>query len=258
LARDSHPLPELSFTLAFKISIMKKLFFVLLSFSFISAGAQTVDEIIQKYTANLGGLDAFNNIKTAKITGTLSSMGNDMSMTIQIMNNKASRADFDFTGKRIINVYNNGKGWKQNPFAGFSLPTEVKESELNELKMQSMLASPLMDYKARGHQVELLGQEDVNGDKAWKIKLTAKEDGKITTYYIKASDYSLIKSETERDIMGQTANVESWYSNLKEFNGIKIFMIRVQKIEGQEFQTIKFDNVELNVTLDERIFDMPK
>ncbi|HLG39257.1 MAG TPA: hypothetical protein VI461_06290 [Chitinophagaceae bacterium] len=238
---------------------MKKLFLALLSFTFLAAGAQTVEEVIQKYAANLGGLDAFNKIKTAKMTGTYSIQGMDLPLTIQMINGKSVRTDVEAMGSQVINVYNNGKGWKQNPFAGAPTPTEVTAtSELNDLKIQSMLAPVLMDYKARGHRAELLGQADVEGIKTYKIKLTFKEDGKNTIYYISTSDHTLIKSESEREIQGQTVNVESYYSDLKNFNGTKFFMTRMQKMNGEVFQTTKIELVELNITIDEKIFEMPK
>lgn len=238
---------------------MKKIFFALLLACFVSVSfAQTVDEVIQKYAANLGGLAGFNKIKTAKFTGSFSAQGNDLSLVVHVVNNKSARTEIEVMGTQIISVYNNGKGWKQNPLAGAPNPTELTAAELSEFRPQSMMAPVLMDYKARGHQVELLGKEDVGGKSAFKVKLTNKDDGKITNYYINASDYSLIKSETDRDIQGQTMTVESWYSDIKEVNGLKFFMTRTQMIDGQEFQAVKFDTVELDVPIDEKIFDMPK
>ena len=237
---------------------MKKLFLALLSFAFLSAGAQTVDDVISKYAANLGGLDAFNKIKTAKMTGTINAQNMELPITIQVINGKAQRTDVEVMGSQIINVYNNGKGWKQNPFAGATTPTEVTGPELNDLKIPSMMATVLMDYKARGHKVELLGQEDINGVKAYKIKFTSKDDGKVTTYFISVADYSLIKSEGDMDMQGQTVNVVSWFSDLKEFSGLKFYMSRVQKVDGEEIRSTKLLTIELNVPIDEKIFDMPK
>jgi hypothetical protein len=237
---------------------MKKLFFALLSFSFISAGAQTVDEVIQKYSANMGGLEAFNKIKTVKITATFSSRGTDLPMTIQTINGKASRTDVEAMGSVVIRSYKDGKAWTQNPFAGIEKPKEVTGIELNDFKSSSMLASPLMDYKARGHQVELQGQADADGIKTYKIKLTSKDDGRVTFYYISAADYTLIKTESDRDMQGQTVTIGVWYSDLKDFNGTKFFMTRTQKMNGEIFQTTTFTNIELNATIDEKIFDMPK
>jgi hypothetical protein len=59
-------------------------------------------------------------------------------------------------------------------------------------------------------------------------------------------------------VQGQTVTVEVWYSDLKDFNGTKFFMTRNQKMNGETFQTTTFTNIELNVTIDEKIFDMPK
>ena len=237
---------------------MKRLIFALLAFSFLSASAQTVDEVIQKYAANLGGLEAFNKIKTAKITGTFTTQGMDLPMTIQLINGKASRTEVEAMGSTVIRAYKDGKAWTQNPFTGMATPTEVTGAEVADYKAQSNLASPLMDYKARGHQVELVGQETVEGIKTHKIKLTSKDDGKASFYYISAADYTMVKSEAEREFQGQTVNVETFFAKLKDVNGVKFAMTRDSKIDGQVFQSINYTGVALNVPVDEKIFDMPK
>ena len=237
---------------------MKKLLFAVLSMAVVSANAQSADEVIQKYAANMGGLEAFNKFTSVKMTGTVTTQGNDLPLTTQIINGKAMRSDVEAMGQSIVSCYNNGKGWKLNPFQGAPDPTEVTGTELNDFKILSSMASPLMDYKARGHQVELLGQENVEGIKAYKIKLTSKDDGRVTTYFISSADYTLIKSAANRTIQGKEMEVESWYSDLKETGGVKFFMARSSRIDGQEFQAIKYDKIELNVPVDEKIFDMPK
>lgn len=52
----------------------------------------------------------------------------------------------------------------------------MEAAELNDIRGLASLASPLMDYKNQGHTVELIGQEDVDGVKTFKLKLTAKEE----------------------------------------------------------------------------------
>ena len=237
---------------------MKKIFVTLLSFAVISANAQTVDEVIQKYATTMGGLEAFNKVTTAKMTGTLTTQGNVLPFTTQIVNAKAMRTDVAAMGKEVINVYNNGKGWKINPLAGISAATEVTGNELVTLKAQASLANNLMDYKNRGHQVELLGQEDVDSVKAFKIKLTNKEDGKMATYFISTSNYLLIKSIAKREIAGNEYDAETFYTDIKEINGLKFCMHFTQKIEGKILQEVKYQKIELNIPVDEKIFKMPK
>ena len=237
---------------------MKKLLVAVLSFAVVSVHAQTADEVIQKYTTNMGGLDAFNKITSAKMTGTVAAQGGEFALTTQILNGKGMRTDVDVMGSSVTNCYFNDKGWKINPYAGAPTATEVTGSELNDFKNQSSLANQLMDYKARGHLVEMQGEETIEGIKAFKIKLTNKDDSKVTTYFISVADYTLIKSATTREMRGEEMEVETYYSDIKEISGLKFSMSRSQKIEGQEFQAIKFDKIELNVTIDEKIFEMPK
>ena len=234
---------------------MKKIIFAILSFAFVSAKAQTVDDVIQKYSKAMGGLAAFNAVKTMKTTGTITTQGVDLSLTSQIINGKAVRTDVQAMGQSVINAYKDGKGWKINPFAGVTTITDMTPEELIDFKSQSMIASQLMDYKARGHKVELQGQEDVEGAKTYKIKLTNKDDNKVTTYFISVTDNIIVKSVSTRQVQGQDIEIETFYSDIKDFNGLKFPMVRIQKMQGQVFQEIKIATIEFNVPIDEKIFD---
>src|SRR5258706_5070672 len=206
---------------------MKKIFFALITLAFVNAQAQTLtaDEVVQKYATAIGGLDNFNKIKTAKLTGTVTAQGMDLPITIQVINGRAMRTDVEVMGQSITNSYNDGKGWKINPFAGAATATDVTGAELNDFKAQSNLASQLMDYKKRGYTVELLGQEDMEGSHVYKIKLTA-DDKKETTYFIDSKTFLVIKSISKREMQGQELDVETLYSNVKEFGGVKFAMTR--------------------------------
>ena len=234
---------------------MKKIIFSVLTFAFVSTNAQTADDVIQKYSKAMGGLAAFNAIKTMKTTGTITTQGVDLALTSQIINGKAVRSDVQAMGQSVINSYKDGKGWKINPFAGVTTVTDMTPEELIDFKSQSMIASQLMDYKARGHKVELQGQEDVEGVKTYKIKLTNKDDNKVTTYFISVTDNIIVKSVSTRQLQGQDIEIETFYSDIKDFNGLKFPMVRTQKMQGQVFQEIKIATIEFNVPVDEKIFD---
>jgi len=230
------------------------LFAALLSTSLLRA--QTVDEVIQKYTQAMGGLDAFNKVTTAKMTATMAQQSMEMPVVTQIVVNKAARTDVSAMGFQIINVYNNGTGWKQNHFAGVETPTPITGAELTDAKGQISLLNHLMDYKARGHKVELAGKEDVEGVSCFKINLINKDDGKTIVYFIAVADYILVKSVASRELQGQDVEIETFYSDYKTFGGIKFPMVKTQKVMGQNFATVTYTNIELNVPVDEAIFKM--
>jgi len=233
---------------------MKKIFVLLFALVFMKAHSQTVDEIVQKYANAAGGLDNFKKIKTAKFTGTASAQGNEFPLIVQIINGRAMRTDVEVMGQTVTNAYKDGKGWKINPFAGAPTATDATPDELNEFKIQGSLASQLMDYKDRGYKTELLGQEDVGGVKTYKIKLTA-DDNKTTTYFIDASTYILVKTIGMRSLMGQEMELETFYSDAKDVGNIKFSMTRSVHSGGQTLQEVHFDKVDLDVPIDEKIFD---
>jgi hypothetical protein len=233
---------------------MKKIFVLLFAFVFIKANAQTVDEIVQKYATAMGGLENFKKIKTAKLTGTASAQGNEFPMTVQIINGRAMRVDIEAMGQTITNAYKDGKGWKINPYAGAETATDATPEELNEFKIQGSLVSQLMDYKDHNWKAELLGQEDVQGAKAYKIKLTTDTD-KPTTYFIDANSFMLVKTISTRNLMGQEMELEAYYSEVKDVNNVKFSMRRSVQAGGQTLQEVHFDKVELDVPIDEKIFD---
>jgi len=233
---------------------MKRIFVLFFAFAFITAHAQTVDEIVQKYANAVGGLDNFKKIKTAKFSGTASAQGNEFPLTVQIINGRAMRTDVEVMGQTITNAYKDGKGWKINPYAGAPTATDATSDELYEFKIQGSLTSQLMDYKDRGYKAELLGQEDVQGAKTYKIKLTT-DDNKTTTYFVDANTYALVKTIGMRSLMGQEMELETYYSEVKDVGNVKFSMMRSVQSGGQTIQEVHFDKIELDVPIDEKIFD---
>lgn len=233
--------------------------FIFLVVTTVSLNAQSVEEIIQKYATAMGGLDGFNKVESAKITGTLISQGKNYPLTVHVKNGKSMRSDVDVNGQVVSNAYDKGKGWKLNPFEGITTATEVTAAEdLVPLKIQSSLANNLMDYKKRGHSVALAGEEEIEGQKAYKIQLTSKDDGKVTTYYISNKDYMLIRSDSKQKVQGTDYDAQTFYTDTRTINGLKFSMHFLRKIQGIVFQEVTYSKVELNLPIDEKIFAMPK
>lgn len=237
---------------------MKNLFISILCLGFLSANAQMVDEVVLKYSNAMGGLEAFNKITTAKISGTLSTQGKDLPITTQIINGKSMRADVLVGEQAVNNVYDNEKGWKINPFSNAITATDVTGSELVTFKAQASLANNLMDYKKRGHQIELVGQAAMDGGNVYIVKLTSKEDGKITNYFISTTTNLLVKSIAKREISGVEYDAATYYTDITEINGLKFCRHFTTKIEEQLYQEVKYEKIELNVPVDEKIFLKPK
>jgi hypothetical protein len=133
----------------------------------------------------------------------------------------------------------------------------MSADEAKEVQEMADLDGPIVDYKSKGNQVELIGKENVEGTPAYKLKVTLK-NGDVQTVYIDADSFLEIKEETKRMVRGTETNVESNIGDYKEVNGI-IFPFAIESgVKGSaERQKLTITKIELNVPADDSIFKMP-
>jgi hypothetical protein len=232
---------------------MKKILFSLFFLGSMIANAQSVDEVVAKNTAAVGGLDKFNAIKTATMSGMMTVQGMDLNISIQVLNKKAVRTDVEVMGQTVTVVYNDGAGWQINPMLGSSDAQDLPKEALDEAKWQCYLSSALIDYKERGLTAEYAGEQTVEGKKMYVVKLTSK-DGNVSSYFINQADNLIYKVVAKRNMQGQEIEAETVFSNYKEYNGMKFAMTRATNFEGQTVQEMNFDKFELDKTIDASVF----
>ncbi len=234
------------------------LFILFLLAGTVAARAQgTLDDVIKKYTAALGGIDAQKKIKTMKFEGAMKQQGMEFPMTIQVIQGRAMRADITVQGMVITSAFKDSAGWSVNPLEGSTTPAKMNEEEKKGAKDQCDLIDDLADYKAKGHKAELIGLEDVDGVETIKIKLT-KKDGDVEQYFLDAETYLPIKSSTKMKFGDSEVESETYYSDYKEVAGVKMPFTTQIKSGGQVVLETAFKKIEANITINESIFDMPK
>jgi len=96
----------------------------------------------------------------------------------------------------------------------------MNEDELKSITEESDFDGPLVDYKSKGNQVELVGKDKVGDKDAWRLKLTTK-NGDVRAYLFDASSFLLLKWEGKRKYEGQEIPVESYFSDYREVGGLK-------------------------------------
>jgi outer membrane lipoprotein-sorting protein len=168
------------------------------------------------------------------------------------------RVEFTIQGMTGIQAYDGTTGWMVMPFMGKKDPEAMSGDMLKEVKDQADFDGPFIDYAKKGNKVELLGKEKVEGTDAYKIKLTQK-DASETIVYIDAESFLEIKMEAKRKMQGQEIEGETILGNYKEVEGMLFPFSIENKAKGQPGgQTITIDKVELNPTLADSLFAMPK
>jgi outer membrane lipoprotein-sorting protein len=238
---------------------MKRIVFVplgaLLLFVATAAGAQTVDEILAKHYQTRGGLEKWKTIETVTMTGTAMAQGMEIGLAIYSKRPNLARQEVYIQipggpSATIVSVFDGTAAWLVNPMMGSDAPVRMEGAEGEMFKDQADFDSALLDYRAKGHSIELVGAETVNGRKAHHLKVTRKS-GPVQHYYLDAETGVEARIVTEAGATGMAVDVV--LSDYRAVDGIQMpFTIR-QESSGQLVE-LKIQSVEFNKPIDNAWF----
>jgi outer membrane lipoprotein-sorting protein len=220
------------------------------------AAAQTVDEVIAKSLEARGGLDKLKAIQSVRITARMSMGPMELPMVIEMKRPGRFRADITVQGTLAVQAYDGATAWGISPM-GTGQPEPMPAEAAKEMADQGDLDGPLVEYKAKGHLVELVGKEKVEGSEAYKLKIT-KKDGDVEYHFLDADSYLPVRVEGKRMIRGTEVEGESTLGDYKEAGGF-LWPYSVQNgAKGRpEKQTLAVEKIEINPAIDDARFKMP-
>jgi outer membrane lipoprotein-sorting protein len=221
-------------------------------------GVLSVDDIVKRSVDARGGMDKIKAIQSVKMTGKLVMGGGQMEapMTLQIKRPAAMRMDMEFQGQSVVQGYDGTSAWMINPFTGGAEAQKMGIDEAEGMAEGSDIEGALINYKAKGHKVELVGKEDLAGKPAYKLKVD-KKSGKTETIYVDATSFMEVKTVAMRKIMGNDTELETFVSDFRPVDGVLLPYSIDSKSGGNSVMTITLEKVEANVAIDDAIFKMP-
>lgn len=221
--------------------------------------AATLDEVLAKHFEALGGKDKIAAISSAKMTAKQVMGPQELPVSIQWKRPDKVRMEFTLQGMTGIQSYDGKTAWMVMPFLGKKDPEEMTGDDLKDIIEQAdLIEGPLFNWKDKGHTVELIGEDTVEGTPAWKLKLTRKT-GDVSTIWLDKEAYVEIKSEGKRKRGDQEIELETTYGDYKEVGGLVFPHSILSKPKGApQGASITIDSIELNPTIDDAVFAMPK
>ena len=223
----------------------------------LQAAELTVEEILAKNAEARGGLEKLAAVKSMKLTGKMSMGGMEAPFTMTKKRPEMVKMEFTIQGMTGMQAYDGTNGWMLMPFMGKKDPEALSGDMLKELREQADFDGPFIDHAKKGHKVELLGEAEVEGSPAYKLKLTTKE-GSETTIYLDAETFLEVKMEAKRKMQGQEIESETTLGNYQDVEGMLMpFSIEIKPKGAPAGQTITVDKVELNTAIEDASFAMP-
>ena len=170
----------------------------------------TAEQVIENYLQAIGGESNLRNIKTARLEMVAEFQGmvinmffthddenERMNQKVMVMGNQASNITVK-DGKAVV--------------SGMGMDQTLTDEQYEEARM-NMFIFPELHYIEMGYELSHEGTQDINGEKAHKIKVKNATGAPVTNFY---SVDSGLKVKSVNETAGDT-----FYSNYKEFEGVK-------------------------------------
>jgi hypothetical protein len=231
--------------------------FALVSFGLnqTHAFAQSVDEIVAKNYATKGGPDKWKSIQTLKITGVAWGQGTEVGMAIYGKRPNLSRQEItiQIPGQgpiTMVSVFDGVKAWQSNPMTGSDALQELAGAEAESVKDQADFDGALLDYRAKGHTVELVGNEMVGLRKVHHLKVTRK--GLPAQHFYLDVESGLELQVTTEAGVGPASVTE--LSDYRTVNGVQVAHLARFSQDGTLVGELRVAKVEFNVPIDDAWF----
>ena len=256
----------------------------------------TAAQIVDKHLAARGGLQAWHSLQTLSVSGKMDAgrgdsatrslaiaeggvgasvkrahastlVGNttaaanqqvQLPFTLELMRPHKSRLEIEFAGKTAVQVYDGTNGWKLRPFLNRNDVEPFSAEEAKSAADQPDMDGPLVDYAAKGTRVALEGMEPVEGQNAYKLKLTAK-DGTVQHIWIDAQSFLDVKIEgTPRRMDGKMRAVYIYQRDFRSEKGVQIPHLLETAVEGYpDSHKMIIEKVAVNPALNDTLFAKP-
>jgi hypothetical protein len=259
-------------------------------------------DIVAKNVAARGGLQAWRAVQTMTMEGKLGAGGNQratlpvpvpespghkggpqtapwiqrrpvdevqLPFVMDLARPRKQRIELQFNGQTALQVYDGANGWKLRPYLNRRDVEPFNADEMKKASWQADLDGPLVDYAAKGSQVELVGMEKVEGRDNYNVKLTLKS-GESMHVWIDAKTFLETKMEGQpRQLDGTPHPVEVYFRDYRDVNGLQIpFLLETKVLPVQKTATglrdipvpveqIVIAKVTVNPKLDPALFSKP-
>ena len=224
-----------------------------------AAPEPTVDSIVADYVAARGGSAKIKSVQSLRQTGQAHTDGGRHAIVMRELK-RPDKTRFEFTVQGMTNVFvANGKdGWQVAPLDGDLEAKPMSEQAVIDAIEQADIEGPLVDWKAKGHRVELAGREKVGDREAYKLKMTLAS-GAIRYDYIDVKTHHELRMDSTREVRGQTVTLTTTFGGYKKTAGL-LFprTVEVVALERPHKLRIVIDKVEVNPKIDDARFERAK
>ena len=219
-----------------------------------------VDEIVASHLAARGGKARLQGLRSIRETGTVTASGGRIARVVREMKRPGLlRLEFSTEGTTSVFAHDGKTGWQIAPLQGEFEPRAMPpEAEVTAGVDQRDIEGPLLNWREKGHLVELVGSEALPGGEAFKLKVVLK-GGALRYDWVDVATRQVVRSRVTRTIRGRAVELDNLFSDFRKV-GELVFPhhIETRAKDRPEVLTITVEKIELDPELDDARFRMPE
>ena len=220
----------------------------------------SAEQIIEKHVAARGGLENWRKIESMVWVGHVERSNAPMPnlpFVLEMKRPDKTRFEIKAQNQLSLRVFDGANGWKLRPSAGGAPEVQpYTPEELAYAKEGLGLDGPLMDHAAKGVAVALDGVEEVEGRKAWHLKLRLPSGARHDVWI---DGVSFLEVKHARESGNGQSRAVVVYRNFRTQEGLQMpFMIESDGETGKAANRMVIDRITLNPLLEDRLFAKPR
>jgi hypothetical protein len=228
-------------------------------FALASEAPPSLDEVVARYVAARGGREAMAAVRTLRMTGhAFAGPGREAIVRREIARPGCIRTEFVFQGTTGVYAWNGSAGWRVSPLDGSLEAEDLPAEEAASAAEQADIEGPLVDWKAKGHTLELVGTVSLPQGPAHELKLTLGS-GSVRHVFLDATTGRVVKTESVRRLSGREVHLETTFGDYRAVSGVAFpHAIETGVRNRPRRLRIAVDEVEMNPPLDAARFEKPR
>ena len=182
----------------------------------------------------------------------------ELPFTLDLKRPNKTRLEIAFAGKTAVQVYDGQNGWKLRPYLNRN---DVEPFTADEAKTEAArddLDGPLIGAAAKGARLDIAGAELVEGQPAYKLKVTQK-NGNTREVWIDAKTFLDVKMDGfPRRMDGKERKVYVYQRDFRSVQGVMIPFVMETAVDGYpDTHKMTVEKAAVNPPLDESLFTKP-
>jgi hypothetical protein len=164
------------------------------------------------------------------------------------------RTEVVFQGTTGVYAWDGAAGWRVSPLDGGLEAEPMSVEDAAVAAEQADVDGPLVDWKAKGHRVELVGAQALAGGPAQHLKVTMSS-GAVRHVWLDAASGLVVRTLATRRVRGHAVELETLFDDYRETSGVKFPRSIETGVVGRPRRLrITVDAVEVNPLIDEARF----